>query len=446
MIRPRLALLLLPLLLGVGCLAASGAEPPVRVLIVDGYSNHDWKLTTALIRGILEPTGLFAVTVSTAPATKDAPGWDAWRPKFSDYDVVIQTCNDLGGGPAWPRAVQEDFEAFVRNGGGVYVWHAGNNAFTDWPAYNEMIGLGWRKKDFGPALSVDPAGNIVRIPAGEGRDTGHGARINTVVHRLGDHPIHAGLPREWLTPDIEVYYYARGPAQNLEVLSYGFDPVTKMNWPLEWTVTFGKGRVYTSTFGHVWKGDSQPERMRCAGVQTVAVRALQWLAGRPVTFPVPADFPTADKGSVRGEIPLPVVPVPPLLTEFVYEAVVTINAAVDVGPTPLGHRRYIPITGGTFTGARIRGVILPGGADWQTTRTDGVTEADALYSIRTDDGAVIIVHNQGVIAAGGAYMRTALRFTAPDGPHAWLNQSQFVSSIAGGPRPGTVIIRVFRVL
>jgi len=297
--------LILPALLLLPCIAYSAAESPIRVLIVDGYSNHDWRLTTELIRGILKPTGLFDVSVSTAPPTKDAPGWDAWRPKFSDYDVVVQTCNDLGGGPAWPRAVQEDFENFVRHGGGVYVWHAGNNAFADWPAYNEMIGLGWRKKEFGPALSVDASGQIVRIPAGEGHDTGHGARIDTVVHRLGDHPIHAGLPRAWKTPDIEVYHFARGPAKNLEVLSYGYDPETKMNWPLEWTVAYGKGRVYTSTFGHVWKGDTQPERMRCAGLQTVMVRALQWLASRPVTFPIPPDFPTADNVSVRGEITLP---------------------------------------------------------------------------------------------------------------------------------------------
>lgn len=285
--------------------AVRAAEPPVRVLIVDGYSNHDWRLTTALIRGILEPTGLFAVSVTTAPPTKDAPGWDAWRPNFADHDVVIQTCNDLGGGPPWPRAVQADFETFVRNGGGVYVWHAGNNAFPDWPAYNAMIGLGWRKKDFGVALAVDDAGKIVRIPAGEGGDTGHGDRLDTVVHRRGEHPIHAGLPRAWLTPDIEVYYYARGPAENIEVLSHGFDPHTKMNWPLEWTVSYGRGRVYTSTFGHVWRGDTQPERMRCAGVQTIVVRALQWLAGRPANFPVPPDFPTADRASVRGEIPPP---------------------------------------------------------------------------------------------------------------------------------------------
>jgi len=138
--------------------------------------------------------------------------------------------------------------------------------------------------------------------------------------------------------------------------------------------------------------------------------------------------------------------VSPLQTEFVYEAIVAIDQPVEVGATPLGHRRYIPITGGTFDGPKIHGTILPGGADWQTDRADGVTEVDALYSVRTEDSTVIIVHNQGVIASGGAYMRTALRFEAPVGPHAWLNQAQFVGSVAGGPRPGTVIIRVFRVL
>jgi hypothetical protein len=281
------------------------AERPIRVLIVDGFSNHDWRLTTALIRGIIEPTGLFAVDVSTSPPTADSPELAAWRPVFSNYDVVIQTCNNNRGGPAWPQDVQTDFERYVATGGGVYVWHAGNNSFPEWTAYNEMLGIGYRKKDFGTAIGVDARGELICIPSGEGPDSGHGPRVNTVVKRRGDHPIHAGLPREWFTPDIEVYFYPRGPAKNLAVLSYGFDPRTQMNWPLEWTVACGKGRVYTSTFGHVWKGDIQPERMRCAGLQTVVVRALQWLAGRDVTWPVPADFPTAEKLSIRGEISLP---------------------------------------------------------------------------------------------------------------------------------------------
>jgi hypothetical protein len=290
----------------ISSLAVTAAAAPIRVLILDGFSNHNWPLNTALIRGIIEPTGLFSVAVSTSPPTASSPGWDAWRPKFSDYDVVIQTCNDINGGPSWPREVQRAFEDYVAHGGGVYVWHSGNNAFAAWPAYNDMIGLGWRKKEFGWAISVTADGQLTRIPAGEGRDTGHGARVTTLIRRLGEHAIHAGLPRQWLTPDIEVYFYARGPAKNLTVLSYGLDPRTEMNWPLEWVVAYGEGRVYTSTFGHVWKDDRQPERMRCAGVQTIVVRALQWLARREVSFPVPEDFPTADRISVRGEIPLPV--------------------------------------------------------------------------------------------------------------------------------------------
>jgi hypothetical protein len=283
------------------------AEParPVRVLIVDGFSNHDWRLTTRSIRAILEPTGLFSVEVSTSPADAAAPGWDTWRPDFAAYDVVVQTCNDINGGPSWPARVQKDFEKFVRRGGGVYVWHSGNNAFPDWPAYNEIIGIGWRRKDFGWALVVSDDGTITRIPPGQGEDTGHGDRFDALVQRLGEHPIHRDLPRAWRAADIEVYYHVRGPAKNVEVLSYAHEPHTGLNWPIEWTVRYGKGRVYTSTLGHVWKGDVQPVTVRDAGVQTLLVRALQWLAGRPVTHPVPADFPSATATSIRGELRLP---------------------------------------------------------------------------------------------------------------------------------------------
>jgi len=89
----------------------------MKVLIVDGYSNHDWQRTTRLARGILEPTGLFDVTVSTAPANTNDPAYATWSPKFKDFDAVIQTCNDLGGrGPLWPAPVRDAFERFVREG------------------------------------------------------------------------------------------------------------------------------------------------------------------------------------------------------------------------------------------------------------------------------------------------------------------------------------------
>jgi type 1 glutamine amidotransferase len=276
----------------------------IKVLIVDGYSNHAWKYNTALLRGILEPTGLFDVTVSTTPPPTATNGWDEWRPKFKDYDVLIQTCNDINhSGPSWPKAVQADFANYVRDGGGVYIYHSAQNAFANWPEYNEIIGLGWHPKIYGTAISIGDDEKLVRHPPGEGMNTSHAPASNVVVHLLGEHPIHDGLPKTWITPHLEVYYFARGPATNLQVLSYGRDPRFGKNWPIEWTVNYGKGRVYIATFGHVWKGDVQPESLRCAGVQTMMVRALQWLANRPVTFPVPKDFPTAEKTSIRPEIP-----------------------------------------------------------------------------------------------------------------------------------------------
>src|SRR5476649_850700 len=100
--------LLMTVLLFAGLqLAAPAAETnKIKVLIVDGFSNHDWKQTTALLRGILEPTGWFEVSVSTTPPTNGAREWATWRPKFTDYDVVIQTYNDLNGGTMWPEEVK----------------------------------------------------------------------------------------------------------------------------------------------------------------------------------------------------------------------------------------------------------------------------------------------------------------------------------------------------
>jgi len=250
----------------------------IRVLIVDGFSNHDWRQTTAVIRRILEADGHFAVDVSTSPPKKNSPGWDQWRPAFSDYDVVVQNCNDIGGGPSWPKAVQKDLEDFVRSGGGLFVFHSANNAFRKWKEYNRMIGLGWRNKNFGWAITIDENEHIVRIPPGQGGNTSHGKRIDALVTNLGNHPIHKGLPKQWKATDIEIYRYARGPAENLTILSYARDPKTGLNFPIEWTVRYGKGLVYSSTLGHLWKDQTNPPSVQCPFFQTLLIHATQWLA------------------------------------------------------------------------------------------------------------------------------------------------------------------------
>lgn len=137
--------------------------------------------------------------------------------------------------------------------------------------------------------------------------------------------------------------------------------------------------------------------------------------------------------------------IPDFKTEFVYEAHVTIGQLVEVGETAAGIRRYIPITGGRFEGPRLKGTVLPGGADWQTERTDGVIELDALYSMRCDDGTVIIVRNRGVISESGKYLMTAPSFVVPEGPHDWLDDYQYIGTVAGSSEPDMVVIRVYRL-
>lgn len=278
------------------------ARPKIDALIVDGFSNHDWRKTTAFINETLARTGMFGVAVTTTPDEPDDPAWQDWRPRFGDYDVVIVNLNNIRRPETrWPKAVERDLEAYVRAGGGLMAFHSANNAFSHWPEYDRMIGLGWRDKDHGVALQIEADGSIRRIPAGEGERTSHGPRQDTVVIRLNDHPITRGTPARWLTPDIEVYTYARGPAEELTVLTYGLHKATERYWPLEWVVSFGRGRVYSSSFGHIWDSDvGIPDRVLCVGFQTSLIRAAEWLATGAVSYPVPEDFPGEDAISVRG--------------------------------------------------------------------------------------------------------------------------------------------------
>ena len=69
--------------------STSTAADKIKVLIVDGQNNHNWKMTTPVLRQIIEEPGLFTVEVSTAPAK----GTETWQPKFSDYDVLISNYN-----------------------------------------------------------------------------------------------------------------------------------------------------------------------------------------------------------------------------------------------------------------------------------------------------------------------------------------------------------------
>jgi hypothetical protein len=146
--------------------------------------------------------------------------------------------------------------------------------------------------------------------------------------------------------------------------------------------------------------------------------------------------------------------------EFVYEAGGDLMPPRQIGETYDGTRRIIPILGGGYVkGPRISGKLVGNAADWQLTRPDGVTVADAIYAIETDDGALIQIRNRGLrhgppevmarLAAGEEvdpaeyYFRTVPEFIAPKGPYDWLNKSIFVC--AGARYANAIRLFVWRV-
>ncbi|WP_252181250.1 DUF3237 domain-containing protein [Azospirillum sp. B4] len=161
--------------------------------------------------------------------------------------------------------------------------------------------------------------------------------------------------------------------------------------------------------------------------------------------------PTSAQAAVPGgPTPLSTEPLRLPTTEFTYEAVVELEPMIALGKGPLGERRMVPITGGTFQGPRIKGTVLNGGADRQLVRPDGVLTLNALYELKTDDGAIITVNNRALIDAppGQApYAYSVLEFAAPEGPHAWLNRGIFVGTVHGlPPERRAVLIRVYKVV
>ncbi len=204
--------------------ALARGEDRIAVLIVDGINNHDWQTATRELRALLLKTGRFTVEVSTSPpADAPAAAWEAWNPSFGRYRVVV---NNFNGGhtPAgirWPRRVEQALEEYVSSGGGLVVYHAANNAFLEWHAYNDMIGLGWRDKSFGAGLMVTAEGRVVRIAQGTGLDPGHGPRHNFEVHVLNtQHPVTRELPATWIQPSEQLTHGQHGPAEGLTVLTY----------------------------------------------------------------------------------------------------------------------------------------------------------------------------------------------------------------------------------
>ena len=145
---------------------------------------------------------------------------------------------------------------------------------------------------------------------------------------------------------------------------------------------------------------------------------------------------------------------------LIYRLEATLGDPQDVGEISAGHRHIVPLTGGTFSGPELRGILLPGAsADWQIILPDGTALGDVRYTLETERGELLYVQSQGVrhgstvvlerlrrgedVDADEYTFRTSVKIETGAHSFDWLNKGIFIS--VGGRQPGGVIYEVYLV-
>ena len=261
----------------------------IKVLLVDGQNNHDWKRCSPVMIDTLDATGRFEI--ERAIVTKEEIA--DFNPDFAKYQVILSNYN----GEPWLEETQRSFVQYMKGGGNLVVVHAADNSFPEWKEFNEMIGLGgWkgRNEKDGPYVYWKD-GKIVRDNS-KGRGGSHGRPWEyKVVVRDREHPITRGLPSEFLMVKEELYDRLRGPAKNMTVLATAFaEGGSERHEPVLMTIKYGKGRVFHTVMGH------SHTSMGGVAFQETLIRGTEWAATGKVSFaPVTAQDLPADRAAYR---------------------------------------------------------------------------------------------------------------------------------------------------
>ena len=232
--------------------APAGAAEPIRVVIITGENNHDWKKTTPVLKSILEETGRFQVDVIE----------DLWEgvtaERLDRYEVLLLNFN--ASGRKWSDAQAAAFLGAVgQKGKGAVVVHAANNAFPGWKEYESLIGGAWR--------------------GGAGHGTFHSFPVD-IVDR--EHPITRGLPRRFQQAQDELYH-GLTMEPGVRILAVAFSSKARSGGtdhyePMAWVLRYGRGRVFHTPLGHA---DSS---MKSEGFRTLLLRGTEWAARGEVTI------------------------------------------------------------------------------------------------------------------------------------------------------------------
>lgn len=221
----------------------------IKTLLISGANNHDWERATPYCKKLLEQSGKFSVTVTENPLEilENAQELKKYQLFFSDYN-----------GAMWSETAKANFENAVKNGTGLVILHAADNAFPGWVEYEKMVGLLWRE--------------------GTGHGRFHQFKVEIVDH---NHPITQGVDdfMQWDELYHKLVHMHNVPYQVLAQAYSASDTGGTGNYePMMVITQYGQGRIFHQVLGHIWKGQEEMQAFESNGFQQTLIRGCEWVA------------------------------------------------------------------------------------------------------------------------------------------------------------------------
>lgn len=223
---------------------ADEASGKIRVLLLTGQNNHDWKATTPELEKLIEASGRFDLTIELKP-------WELGPDAFDGYDVVFSNWG------VWPKVELDPWDGdtktafldYVADGGGLVVMHAGSSLHYQWPAFQALVGRTWIRKV-----------------------TWHGKKHSFPVTLTGDHPITRGVEPFEIFDELWRDMVPTGDYEVLATADTAKDKKAGPQEPMLITTKLGKGRGVNLVIGHDTRSIANE------GFQQLFLRSLEWAA------------------------------------------------------------------------------------------------------------------------------------------------------------------------